>query len=279
MELRMQLRLLHRRREYIVTFFIMLTISVGAFLFNCYREYGSDRLEVLSAEQLFIGRGDVSTLAFILPFFVPLVLTIPFADSYFTDRSSRVLPVLFTRGSYKSYYFSKMAVVALSAATVIFVPFLVNYILGLIAFPAESINYFGELSSDQSQYYTTMLRNYLFPELFIKTPYLYHMVCFLLLTAFSALGAIIAYQVSFFIKKSRLLVLCSFFILYDVVVVLSNLLQRNRIPNFNPMDYLFAGNTASGKQPWMLGVIFAVMVAAIGILTPFCLRRLREIKE
>lgn len=31
MEMRMQLRLLHRRREYVLSFFIMLMISFGAF--------------------------------------------------------------------------------------------------------------------------------------------------------------------------------------------------------------------------------------------------------
>lgn len=228
---------------------------------------------------MFIGRADVSYLSYILPFLLPLVVTIPFSDTFFTDRSGHILPSIFTRGRVHHYYFSKMAIVALSASVIIFAPFLLNLILGLIAFPADSVNYFGGLTTDQSQYYSTILNNYLFPELFVKSPYLYHFVFLLLLLAFSGLGAVLAYQISFFIKKSRLLVLCSFFIINDIVTLCSNLMQSNQIPTFTPMDYLFAGNTTAGKQPWMLLVIFGVLIAAISVMTPFCLRRLREIQE
>lgn len=274
-----QLRLLLKRSEFFLIFCLMMFLSMGQFLFNCVGQYGQTTLDVLSSDQLFICRDSTGVLGYILPYILPIVITIPFVDTYLSDRLNGTLPVYLTRTKTKTYYFSKLFVVAISAMIVVFVPFILNYLLGLIAFPSDSINYFGNLSTDQSQYYAEYLNCVLFPALFIRNPNLYNLLFLVLLTVFLGIAAVLVYQISFYIKKSRILLLCTFFILNDVLVLLSNLFMNDKGVSFAPMDYFFPASVTNGKHAWMLLVFFSVLLGAVCLLIPGNLKKLNELLE
>jgi len=272
-----QIKLLWKRREFILTFFIMTVISLGSFLFNCFRQNGFDVMQALSADKLFIGRSYNNELFILLQFLLPLLAVIPFSDSYLLEKQLNILPCLLTRTSATRYLFAKMAAVSLSAAAVVFVPFLLNFILGLIAFPAESINYsFHALASVDSTYRSSYAENILFPELFFKNPYLYNFVFLLLLTAFCALLAVITFQVSFTFTRNKILLLALPFIGNNFLIIVG---AFGLGLNPSPFSYLFSFDDPPGKFAPYLPFLFAAMLAAVIFLTPRCLNRLKSIEK
>jgi len=167
-----QLRLLLRRKEFLFVLGGMLLLALAVFAVQCFQLFGADTTNYLSADKLFIGRADSSDFYIFIPYLLPLMLALPFADSYITDKQHNILPLMLTRAKHRDYFLSKLSVAALAGGLVIFVPFLINFLLGLAAFPPESVNYslYG-MSSDQSYYYASYMDQILFPTLFAASPY------------------------------------------------------------------------------------------------------------
>ena len=270
-----QIRQLRSRKEFLISFFCMMVLAVGSFVFNCIQQYGADVTRYISADKLFLGRNGSNDLAVLLPFLLPLLFVLPFADSYITDRQHYILPAILSRASERQYYFSKLSCVALSAGAVIFVPLLLNFLLGLVAFPLTSTNYaFISSPGSEGAYYTYHMKEILFPGLFVDHPYFYDLVFLLMLTAFCVICAVVTYQCSFLIAKNRIVLLCLPFLLNNFLILFA---QYTPI-NISPFDYLIAFNDAPHKRPFMLLVFFGVMLLAAALLTPVCLKKLREIE-
>ena len=237
----------------------MMVLAVGSFVFNCIQQYGADVTRYISADKLFLGRNGSNDLAVLLPFLLPLLFVLPFADSYITDRQHYILPAILSRASARQYYFSKLSCVALSAGAVIFVPLLLNFLLGLVAFPLTSTNYaFISSPGSEGAYYTYHMKEILFPGLFVDHPYFYDLVFLLMLTAFCVICAVVTYQCSFLIAKNRIVLLCLPFLLNNFLILFA---QYTPI-NISPFDYLIAFNDAPHKRPFMLLVFFGVMLLA-----------------
>ena len=272
--IRAQMKLLFKRKEFQVTFAGMMLLIAYVFLSQCYTAFGTDATYYLSADKLFIGRANAHDINIILPFLLPLVCVLPFADSYVTDKQQYCLPSLLSRSTPKKYYWAKLKMVAFSAAFVIFIPFFIHFILSLIAFPLHSTNYsWNALSTDQSPYYGSYIEGALFTYLFVHCPYLYNFLFLCLLTLFCALTAVLVFQVSFFISKNRILVLAFAFLLNNLIYILAGLFSDLDI---RPYAYLFSLDTSPTKRLWFLMLLFAAMLIAAGCLTPVCIRKLQE---
>ena len=253
--IRAQMKLLFKRKEFQVTFAGMMLLIAYVFLSQCYTAFGTDATYYLSADKLFIGRANAHDINIILPFLLPLVCVLPFADSYVTDKQQYCLPSLLSRSTPKKYYWAKLKMVAFSAAFVIFIPFFIHFILSLIAFPLHSTNYsWNALSTDQSPYYGSYMEGALFPYLFVHCPYLYNFLFLCLLTLFCALTAVLVFQVSFFISKNRILVLAFAFLLNNLIYILAGLFSDLDI---RPYAYLFSLDTSPTKRLWFLMLLFA----------------------
>ena len=100
-----QIRQLRSRKEFLISFFCMMVLAVGSFVFNCIQQYGADVTRYISADKLFLGRNGSNDLAVLLPFLLPLLFVLPFADSYITDRQHYILPAILSRASARQYYF------------------------------------------------------------------------------------------------------------------------------------------------------------------------------
>lgn len=273
---RTQMKSLFKRKEFQVTFIGMMLLIAYVFLSQCHAAFGADATHYLSADKLFIGRADAHNINIVLPFLLPLVCVLPFADSYVTDKQQYILPSLLSRSTPRQYYWAKLRVVACSAAFVIFVPFLVHFLFSLIAFPIESTNYsWNALTADQSPYYGSYMEGALFPYLFVYFPYLYNFLFLCLLTMFCAMIAVLVFQASFFISKNRILVLALAFLVNNLVYILAGLVSDL---NIRPFSYLFALEGSPTKQVWYLLLLFAAMFAISACLTPVCVRKLQEIE-
>lgn len=270
------MKLLFRRREFMISFVLGMLLSLGLFLVNCTKQYGLDKVAYLSADKLFIGRSYNNSIFILLEFLLPLIVVMPFADIFISDYKNNTLPCVIARAKPSKYYFGQMLCSGLSAFIVVFIPFIINFALNLIAFPAESVNYsFYALSAPQSPYYALYMDTIQFPEIFIANPYLYNIVFLFLLSAFCSLLAMITYQASYFISGNKVLLLSLPFIINNFLIILTEILPGI---NISPFAYLFSYDDSYNKSLWYLILIFLIMILFIIVASPKCIKRLSNLR-
>lgn len=264
--MKFQMRLLWRTPAFCLTMGLMCLLSIGVFCVLSFPYYGMDFIAVPAADRMYIGRGGLS-VTYILRALLPLIVTLPFADSYFCEKKKNMLPVLLTK--YKTsadYYFSKGAAVFVSAALVVFVPFLLNMLLNLIAFPITSIADGTNLSTDCAMYYVEpYVTSALFPRLLVLHPYLYNFLFCIAISGFSGLLGVTAYILSYFVKRNRIWVLVSVFIANNFLTMLSGMFEPK--VNFAFFNYLFAYDETEGKRLWVFFLLLAAVLTALIVLS------------
>lgn len=276
--LKAQLKLAFNRKEFQLVFFILLFISAFAFCDNCASLYGGDISNVHSAYSKFIIWENGSRFTAFLPFVLCVLLAVPFSDSYLTDKKSGVLPCMLVRCGTGKYFYSKLAAVAAISAIVAFVPVMLNLLLNLTAFPVHGVCDPTNQMSAESQFYTVAAKRYFLSSLFYKNPYIYCVVFLALFSAFIVLASMLVYKLSYFITRSRVFVVFSFFIIYDIVIVIGNLVpivtKNENTVRIDPFSYITPGDTYANKSGIVFAAIFIILIVANLVLNPFCIKKL-----
>lgn len=270
--MKFQMKLLWKTPAFFLTMGFMCLISAAVFCENCLSYYGVNFIEVPAADQLYIGRGTTGT-TYILRALLPLIVALPFADSYFCEKSKNTLPVLLTR--YKSaaaYFFSKGIAVFVSAALVVLIPFLLHMLLTFIAFPTTSIADYTNLSTDQTFYWE--MATALFPRLLVLHPYLYNCLFWIAISLFSGLLGVTAYVISYFVQQ-RIWALVSVFICSNLLAVVSELCEPKL--NFAFFNYLFAYDESEGKRLWLFFLLLAALISVVAVLSHKAIAKLDNV--
>ncbi len=263
-----QFFLLVNRPEFLVSFLIMTMISLGIFLFNCFKYWGRDLTDIPSAYSLCIYSADSFILQPILAFILLLVVTIPFSDTYHTEKSTKLNYIVYTKSSAKVYYFSKIITITTAVIILISIPFLLNCLLTLSVFPYIGLCDASNQMSSQSQFYDEFIDFFFLPELFSYSPYLYGFCFILLLTLFLVFCAIIVFNVSTFFIKNKTLLLATPFITYCIVAIVSNIaplfFTSGIPPALDPFSYFFAFDTHIGKRSIIIiGYFITLIITAL----------------
>lgn len=274
--LKVQISLLFKRQNFYVIMMIMVLLSVSLFFVNCLSTYGEWIYSVPAAKYLFLGSMHYNNqIPMIFSLIIPIVTVLPFADSFFEDREKHTVEYYLTRCDNNQYYYSKLFVVFLSGAIVMFVPLVINYLLNFIAFPLDSYMDFTRLSADQTWIYRALLdRLIMFKNLMVSNPYVYLLLHIVLFSVAGGLMAVVGFQISFFYKKSRIKLVCAFFIIYHLY---SMILDGIGITEFDFSNYLFA--YSSGSTQSIRGAVFtwSALVLAAFLPIPFAKRKLNDV--
>lgn len=269
------LNLLFKRKEFIFSFLFMTIISLGLFLYNCFVLYGADVGNVLSADKLFIGRNYSNPIYLLLQFILPLIIVLPFSDIAAYEKAANISPILLTRAGAKKYFHSQLLVSGISSWFVVFIPFMLNFILCLIAFPLQSINTtLAIVEGIYNNYYGADLDKILFPKMFSINPYLYNFVILLLLCFYCSLCAMLVYVISYFYKGNRIFLLLFAFIVNNFLIIITDMTGLS----ISPFDYLFSYSTGYMKSEIFLLALFFFMIASILFLAPKCKKKLCDLK-
>lgn len=269
------MNLLFKRREFIFCFLFMTITSLGLFLYDCFVQYGADVGTVLSADKLFIGRNYGNPIYILLQFILPLIIVLPFCDISVFEKSTNITPALLTRAGRKTYFRSQLFVSGISSWLVVFIPFMLNFILGLIAFPLHSVNTTtATVGGIYSDYYGAYLDKILFPEIFSINAYLYNFILLLLLCLYCSLCSMLVYTMSYFFKGNRIILLFFAFIINNFLIITTDMTGFS----VSPFDYLFSYSTNYIKSELFILLLFAFMIISIILLAPKCQKKLCELK-
>lgn len=275
--MKFQMKLLWKTPSFWLMLGFMCLFCVGTFCASCLPYYGIEFMAVPAADQLYIGRGTVSQV-YLLGVLLPLIAALPFADSYFCEKQKNTLPILLTKYKTASqYFFSKGAAVFLSAVLLVLVPFLLNMLLNLLAFPISAIADYTNLSTDQSMYYVEpyITVNVLFPRLLVLHPYLYNFLFCIAISLFSGLLGVTAYVLSYYVARNRIWAIVSVFILNNLLAIVSGMCEPKA--NFAFLQYLFVIDSHEGKKPWMFFAALAVLLLAVALLSRRAIAKLDNV--
>lgn len=274
--IQIQFRLLAKRKIFVITLMVLTVFTVLVFLINCITNFNSDITTVKAAKYMFFG-SDFSGIKFILySLMYPVLVALPFSDTFFEEKKNRTYEYCITRMSNNSYYFSKLFTVFCSGFLITSIPLLINMLLNFIAFPIDSSVDATNMSYINSGMFDAVMETGLFQNLFAQNMYLYNLLYLFFASFFAGLIAVIVYQLSYFYKKSKILLICSFFIVYHFI---SLLLKAFDLSEFCLENYIFASQFYCNQSVRGMVVTFTIMILAALLPIPFAKKRLNECYE
>lgn len=272
---KLYIRLMFKRKEFMFSFLFMLAISLMQFVSCCKKMYGLDVGQILSADKLFIGRAYENGYYTVLQFILPLTVVLPFSDIALQEEKNNTLPVILTRQEPKKTVICQMLVSAFGSFITVFVPFSINALLSLTAFPINSVNTsLYSVSALNDVYYSSALDNILLPNLFLQNPYAYNFVFLLLLGFFCALLGALLYLGSYYLHKNQIAFLFLVFLINNFLIIFTN---KTGIC-VAPFEYLFAFTEIYEKLTWYAPFLFLLPCILIFLLIPKCAKKLISLR-
>lgn len=275
--LKFQFISLFTSRNFNIILMLSIVFALAPTLFYGIKFHSADINTIPAAYSFFLGSGYIGIFNKIYYVLMPLIVVIPFADSYYTDCKNHTIYGILSKCTLKQYYYSKLICVFSSGVIVILIPLLINFLLNLAVFPVNStVEYLNGFGQIQNQLYTVYPKEFLpifFYHLFCTNQYLYELVYLLIASLFGGLLAAIIFQISFFYKGNKILLNCLLFIINNLLSIISATLPIN----LNLQSYIYAGYTAGGQSYLGFAIILIICLACVLITIPINLKRLKNI--
>ncbi len=164
-----------------------------------------------------------SKLLFLL---LPMLVTLPYAVSFYQDCKNGYINYVCTRTSQKSYFQAKFLAVFLSGGIVSVIPLLLNFILSATVMPCIKV----EAAAGAG----FVLPKSSFSKIFFQHPFLFNLICLVMVFVFAGTLAVFALATTFYSKYIYTPMLFPF-ILCLVIMAFADLIQHYE---WQPMNFL-----------------------------------------
>ncbi|KPB06041.1 hypothetical protein [Bacillus sp. CHD6a] len=262
----MQWRVIVEKKVAMIVFFFLFSIMLVNYFTNLLTYSGTDIVDMYHPMKL-LTLSNYSEYSFYLLQYFPLLLVIPAGFSLFGDKQNNQLLFIQSRVSIGAYYWGKLIVVFLVTFIIFTVPFLLEILLNIIAFPNSAVGDPSNLSWYDASY-IEMVSMYFLSDLFIFSPYLYAIVFIFIFGLFSSVLAMFTVAISIFPIKYKVLLFLPVYALLYVVGMAKQLfptltLETNYFYYF-AFYYPIANSTKSLTGLFVfIGIIFVVSVLLI----------------
>ncbi len=140
--IKMQLSELFRKKTVVFTFFILLFFVLANFYQNMFHNLYQDE-EVKYISQMYdpiklLTLSDWSTIGYFMMEYYPLLVVLPTACAYLTDKNTKMKTYIVSRTGCKNYWYGKVISVFLITFFIFTVPFLMELLLECICFDMQS---------------------------------------------------------------------------------------------------------------------------------------------
>ncbi|GHU43440.1 hypothetical protein FACS1894111_09040 [Clostridia bacterium] len=274
--LKMQFSLMIQKKSFQAVFGIVLFYVIATYLFYCFRYWGGEPSNFLSADAVFAGN-NTTVFAFYLDLLFPFLIVLPFAFSFLTDKSVHILPVLQSKMSNKMYYLSKAIVCFMGGFLLFVIPFLISIFLNHITFPIQGTTVWGDLYSwnfanditGNNVMISVVGKGLPFLGLYLYSPLLYNVLYVFFFAFFSGILSVFAFATSFFIKKYKIFVFVPIYLIIFGLNILTFMLDTDgatKFYNFFAFQYITV-NTEYGKTPvFIVTLTLAFVIASVFII-------------
>lgn len=202
-----------------------------------------------------LGGSFVPVQSFLYFLLLPLIATLPFGNSYVTDKKTGYIKNIYTRTKRKNYIIAKYVSVFLSGAAAVVLPLLINFYLTSLVLPS--------VVPDSASYSSVVFSYSKWSEIFYTHPFVFELLYLFITFVFSGLIASTALIISFFINN-KLIVAFAPMILY---VFLSSLAD---ISGFQSVDLMRTINPTQGYGNTVSVVIYALILFLVTWIPFYC---------
>lgn len=250
-----QYKIIVEKKSFYFMFVAVFGFMLFHFLGNVFEYAGRDVVDMYHPMRiLLLAKGGRNYHYFILLY--PIIVAIPAAFSYMYDQDVNEQIYIQTKTGIRDYYVGKLVATFVATFMVFAIPFLVEIVLNIIAFPNNATGSLSNLSLYDSTELESVNR-LLLPKLYAHSTYLYAIVLTIVFGIVSGVCASFALAVSMVIKlKYKVFVLLP---AYVILYVLNNfqyiLPQIDKTTNY--YFYFDIFNTLSKS---LVGYIFTVLV-------------------
>ena len=256
-----QIKLLFNSHGFIIVVTVMLTLLTGASIMRLTQWYGGSYHLVYSASQ--------ATMVFNQPFgnmitmfLLPILTSLFFADSSFTDRQCGVYPFVLLRATRSCYFFSKCLVVFFSCAAVLMLPFALDQLFTLVGFPQNSITDLANAYSfERFASHNAIVHGMLSPNLYYNFPYINNLIHILNIGLYAGALGLFAFALNCFFIKNRITAIS----LTTILTFLSSV-SVYLIPRWSlPMEYLQSNNPLrhADYRVFYFGTAFLILLSLV----------------
>lgn len=210
----MQWRVIVEKKVATGVFFFLFSIMLVNYFTNIFTYSGTDIVDMYHPMKL-LTLSNYSEYSFYLLQYYPLLLVVPAGFSLFADKQYNQLLFIQSRVGISNYYWGKLIVVFFVTFIVFTVPFLLEILLNIIAFPTTAVGDPSNLSLYDPSY-INVVNMYFLSDLFIISPYLYAVIFTLIFGLFSSVLAMFTVAISTFPIKYKVFLFLPVYALLSV---------------------------------------------------------------
>ncbi len=255
-----------------LAFVLILAFTLSSFLGNAGRSWGENEQKIRTAVNMTVLAG---SRAKEFAGLTALVISLPFASSYITDRHYRTAAYLLSRGNRADYLRAKLTMCFIGGALLVLIPLLMDAVLCAAAFPNNGNYLFGEegtanyagFLTGANQTYRSVSPAIWFLRLFLISPWLYCLLYILLFSVFAGGMSMVVFAVSCWLPVHKI------FLIFPAGAILFLLRAADEhlffqamgdsgttYVNLSVVDY-FLPFSRGGQSPWvLLGVVLSAVV-------------------
>lgn len=256
-QLKFDFRIAFSRQEFYIVITIAIVLALAGFTEQCILHFGHLSFQVYSANHTsMIFTGSIGML--IIYGLLPFLAAMAYADCYYVEYTQCISQLTLSRSDKGIFLTAKFVIVAIGGLVISVLPFLINQLFCLIAFPITSAAHYSNWPSNSDVLFLAT-RTMLFPKLYLGTPYLANLIHILIAGLYGLLCAISTFSISLFFRRNRLIVLG----LVSVVFFIgSYLVEMLGIGFVTISRYVEADNSVRGLKIEYLITVASVLLFA-----------------
>jgi hypothetical protein len=251
-EVKANLYLLFKKKEYWLTFFSMLIFCCYTNVNEVMKNTGKDLFNIGRASDHFVLNYWLSYCDTYTIFF-PILLGVMVGFPTFDENRNKNLVFSVARTTKKKMFFSKWIVSFLSGASVAFVPLMVNIILNEISFYKAVHHYYGMEKSSMAFCNQRDVLEFLYSQ----NELMYEIGYVVLVSVFAGACCMFVFSVCHFIRKFKIFTVLPLYVLFFV----SNSLHISR---FNLNDYLLCPLKKENLEGML--IVTGIMIVGSGVI-------------
>lgn len=209
------------RNEIKLIFIIFLFCSSFNFIATCYFMYGLPQMGVRSNFELAALKNPIDMfISDGYKVFFPLLVALIYSDSQFIENKNNISIFINTRTNINKLIIVRFILIFFTTVIVATIPLLFNYLLNLITFPSITADLNQGVPS-----YTLFSYDHLnnlkksgdlvgiLDYIYVYNPHYYNIILIILKSISGGAFSVMAYAISFYVKKSRLIVILSSYLI------------------------------------------------------------------
>ena len=266
--IRMQISSMFKKKEVILIYFVLMIFVSINFISNMM--LNKDIIYITEMPDLVkkLTLSDWSLYGYYLMQYYPLLVVVPTACAYLSDRDTKIQTYIQSRTGSRNYWYGKMITVFFTTFILFSLPFFIEMILSFICFCAES-------SGDPSGFnYLATIENesrYFLSDIFIKNKLLYSIINIFIFGAVSGILALFNFSVTTLpFMKYKIFAFFPIYLMLYLISILNTAFKPAYTINYSIILRMFS----DGKKNYMLyGVVLIFLVILSAFLIEIKIRR------